>query len=92
MKKPKRFDLPAVRKWRDSLKIDDPVLTRDCRTGIISHIPKNSGKISILQGKAHEVKIAKDDLFPLDWMEVVDDWRNRKSDRGPDIPLEEEKC
>ena len=89
MNKPaEHYNLPYLRQWRDSLKVDDAVLTRECRTGIISHIPKKSRKFSILQGKGHEVKVAKDDLFPLDWMDVVDDWRGRKSSRGPDIPLE----
>lgn len=89
MKKPARFDLAALRQWRDALQLDDSVLTRESRKGIISHMPKRDGeKFRILQGKGHEVKIAKDDLFPLDWEDVVDDWRGRKSSRGPDIPLE----
>jgi len=88
MKKPKHFNLPALRAWRDSLKLDDSVLTREGRKGIISYIPVKEGdKFRILQGKGHEIRIAKDDLLPPDWEDVVDDWRGRKSSREPDIPL-----
>lgn len=78
--------LVDLRKWRDELTVDSLVLTRDNRKDIVSKI-RSDDKWQILIGKGHEVKISKDDLFPLDWKEMVEDWRHRKSTRKVDIEL-----
>jgi hypothetical protein len=79
------FTLTNLRKWRDELAVDSPVLTRDNREAIICRIKKD--KYKILIGKGHMVNVAKDDVFPIEWAEYVEDWRHRKSERGPDIAL-----
>ena len=78
-------NLVALLSWRKGLVVGSPILTRESRQGIVSKI--TSKKWCILIGKGHEVKIAPDDLFPLEWNDLVEDWRHRKSSRGPDIPL-----
>jgi hypothetical protein len=77
--------LVPLRQWRASLRVDAIVLTRENREAVVSKIRKD--KITILIGKGHTNKINRDDLFPVEWTEMVEDWRHRKTSRGPDIPL-----
>jgi hypothetical protein len=80
-------NLVVLRKWRDALTQDKPVLTRECQRGVISQMGRK--KYKILTGKGHEIAVLKDDLFPLEWIDILREWRHKKDDRDNDVPLPE---
>ena len=81
-------NLADLRRWRDSLSIDDPILLRDGRTGIVSHV--SDDRFTVLWGKGHECKVKREDIFPTDWLELILEWMTKKARRGPDLPLRPE--
>lgn len=75
-----------LRKWRDNLKVDTPIITREAVKGIIIKLIDDT-KCRIMHGKAHEKKYKIEDLFPIEWEETVIGWVTKKHGRDPDIPI-----
>lgn len=38
-------------------------------------------------GKCHEKKVDIDDLFPIDWEDIIISWVTKKHGRETDIPI-----
>lgn len=76
----------SLRKWRDSLSEDVPIITRDAQKGIVVKRIEED-KIKIMFGKCHEKKVDIDDLFPIDWEDIIISWVTKKHGRETDIPI-----
>jgi len=78
-----------LRKWRDNIGIDTPIITREAVKGIVISI--DYPRCRIMYGKCHETIVKIDDLFPVDWEKIIVDWRNKKAFRDTDIPIDKPK-
>jgi len=78
----------GLREWRDALQIDTPIITREAIKGIVAKILEYP-RVIIMYGKCHEMKVNIDDLFPIDWEELIVSWRNKKAFRDTDILIGE---
>jgi len=85
----KTITMVALRKWREQLSVDTPVITREAVKGIVINI--DGYKCRIMFGKCHEANVKLDDLFPIAWEELINSWRNKKAFRDTDIPIDNPK-
>ena len=82
----KHKTMVGLRKWRDKIAVDTPIITRDAFKGIVCKILED--KIRIMFGKGHEMNVNLDDLFPIEWESLILEWATKKHGRDTDIPID----
>ena len=81
-----KISMKKLRKWRDNLRVDTRIITREAVKGIITKIidEKNA---RIMFGKCHETNCKIEDIFPIKWEDIIISWVTKKHGRETDIPI-----